>query len=168
MGKWTSIYVPQEFKDRVKALSEKTGKAQWKVLLDALALYETQLRKPRAKGDLPVVDKVIWYVEKLAMSVGALKERPDEEALNRTLKTVQQVKDRLGINTALLEKAVKDYVSIANASAGNDEESHAALDEATMELNMALKTVLIDIVFKHLLKEEGPSEGAEQASGQGA
>jgi MoxR-like ATPase len=168
MGKWTTIYAPQEFKDRVKALSEKTGKAQWKVLLDALALYETQVRKPRTKGDLPAVDKVIWYVEKLAMSVGALKERPNEEALNRTLKTIQQVRGRLGVNTALLEKAVKDYVSLANASAKNDEESHAALDEATMELNMALKSALVDIIFKHLLKEEGPSEGAGQAKGQAA
>ncbi|MFP3265240.1 MAG: hypothetical protein RXO54_05335 [Acidilobus sp.] len=164
MGKWTTIYAPQEFKDRVKALSEKTGKAQWKVLLDALALYETQIRKPRTKGDLPVVDKVIWYTMKLAMSVGALKERPDEETLNRTLKTVQQVKGRLGVNTALLEKAIKDYVSLANASAKNDEESHAALDEATMELNMALKSALVDIFFKHLLTEEG----AGQASNQGA
>jgi hypothetical protein len=74
----SSIYAPVELKEKIKYLSEKTGKPQWKILLEALALYETSLRKPKAKEELPVIDKVIWYIEKLCMSIGALKENPSE------------------------------------------------------------------------------------------
>ena len=111
-GKGGTIWVPVEFKERVKALAQKQGKAEWKVLLDALALYETSLRKPRAKEELPVVDKVIWYIQKLSMSVGELKASPTEENLQRTLKTIQQIKERLGVDTLILERALTDYVRL--------------------------------------------------------
>jgi hypothetical protein len=154
-GKGGTIWVPVEFKERVKALAQKQGKAEWKVLLDALALYETSLRKPKAKEELPVVDKVVWYVQKLAMSIGELKASPTEENLMKTLKTVSQVKERLGVDTSLLERAVNDYYKLLR---GNKKEREDEV-EARMEVNMALKSVLIEIVFKWILKEELPGQG---------
>ena len=154
--KGTTIWVPVEFKERVKALAQKQGKAEWKVLLDALALYETSLRRPRVKEELPVVDKVIWYIQKLAMSIGELKASPTEENLMKTLKTVNQVKERLGVDTSLLERAVNDYYKLLR---GNKKEREDEI-EARMEINMALKSVLIEIVYKWILKEELPSQPA--------
>jgi replicative DNA helicase len=159
-GKGATIWVPIEFKEKVKQLAQKQGKAEWKVLLDAVALYETTLRKPRTKEELPVVDKVVWYVQKLAMSIGELKASPTEENLHRTMKTIQQIKERLGVDTALLERAVNDYFKLLK---GNKREREEEV-EARMEVNMALKSILIEIVYKWILKEELPSQSVSQAS----
>jgi hypothetical protein len=161
MGKETTIYVPQEFKQKIKELSERTGKAQWRILLDALALYESTLRKPRTKEELPVVDKVVWYMQKLSMSIGALKENPSEENLARTLNTIRQVKERLLVDTGLLERAVVDYVKLVSTAPQDPIERHRLEDEAKMEVNMALKSTLLEIVYKWVLKEEAvQQEGA--------
>jgi hypothetical protein len=164
MGKETTIYVPVEFKRKIKELSERTGKAQWRILLDALALYESTLRKPKMKEELPVVDKVVWYMQKLSMSIGALKENPSEANLEKTMKTIQQVKERLGVDTSLLERAVVDYVKLTSNTPQDPIEKHRVLDEATMEVNMALKSVLLEIVYRWILKEEEASRSVSQAS----
>ena len=96
-------------------------------------------RKPRAKEELPVVDKVVWYVQKLAMSVGELKASPTEENLQRTLKTIQQIKERLGVDTSILERALADYARLVRGDRKEREDEV----EARMEVNMALKSVLI-------------------------
>jgi hypothetical protein len=166
MTKETTIYAPPELKSKVKALSERTGKPQWKILLEALTLYESQLRKPRIKEELPIVDKVVWYMQKLSMSIGALKENPSEENLSKTMKTIQQIKERLGVDTSLLERAVVDYVRLVDFAASDPIEEHRLLDEAVMEINMALKSVLLEIVYKWVLKEEETKEGASQSVSQ--
>jgi hypothetical protein len=161
-GRGGTIWAPLEFKERVKALAQKQGKAEWKVLLDALSLYETSLRKPKTKEELPVVDKVVWYIQKLSMSVGELKASPTEENLQKTLKTVQQVKERLEVDTSLLERALTDYVRLLK---GNKKEREDEV-EARMEVNMALKSVLIEIVFRWVLKEELSSQPSSQSVSQ--
>jgi hypothetical protein len=150
----TTVWVPKELKERIKSLADRYGKPQWKVLLDALSLYETSIRKARTKEELPVVDKVVWYIEKLSMSIGALKENPSDTNLQKTLKTLKQVKERLDVDTRLLERAINDYITLTKKLGSNAVELHESLDEATMELNMSLKSVLIEIVYKYILKEE--------------
>jgi hypothetical protein len=145
-GKGATIWVPLEFKQRVRQLAQKQGKAEWRVLLDALSLYETSLRRPKVKEELPVVDKVLWYIEKLCMSIGEFKSSPTEENLQRTLKTVSQVRERLNVDTSLLERALADYSRMLK---GGGEEV-----EARMEVNMALKSVLVEITYKWILREE--------------
>jgi hypothetical protein len=166
MGKSTTIYVPLEFKAKVKELSDRTGKAQWRILLDALTLYESQLRQPKIKEELPVADKVVWYMQKLSMSIGALKENPSEENLSKSMKTIQQVRDRLGVDTSLLEKAARDYASLVTSAPQDPITRHGYLDEATMEVNMALKSVLLEIVYKWILKEESKEGVASQSVSQ--
>jgi hypothetical protein len=164
MGKETTIYVPQEFKQKIKQLSERTGKAQWRILLDAITLYESTLRRPKTKEELPIVDKIVWYMQKLSMSIGALKENPSEENLARTLNTIRQVKERLLVDTGLLERAVLDYVKLVKNTAKDPIEKHRLEDEAKMEINMALKSTLLEIVYTHILKEEEASQSVSQAS----
>ena len=163
-GRGTTIWVPPEFKEKVKQLAQKQGKAEWKVLLDAIALYETSIRKPRVKEELPIVDKVVWYIEKLCMSVGEFKASPSEENLNRTLKTVSQVRERLGVDTSLLERALLDYHRLLKSNKKDVVERREDEVEARMEVNMALKSVLLEIVFRWILKEELPSQSGSQAS----
>jgi hypothetical protein len=98
------------------------------------------------------------------MSIGALKENPSEENLNKTVKTIQQVRDRLGVDTGILERAVTDYVRLAGSALQDPVSRHRFLDEAVMEVNMALKSVLLEIVYTHILKEEEASQSGSQAS----
>jgi predicted DNA-binding protein len=141
------IYVPPEFKVRLDLLSRRYGKTKWKILLDALSLYETSLRKPKAKQELPNLEKGIWYVMKLCMSVGAFKTKPDDASLQQTMKTVTQIKERLKIDTSLLEKVLQDYLAYAKAN--------KLSGDVFMELNETLKLVVTDIVYNYMLKEEG-------------
>jgi hypothetical protein len=152
-GKGATIWVPLEFKQRVKALAQRLGKAEWRVLLDALSLYETSLRKPRAKEELPIVDKVLWYIEKLCMSVGEFKASPTEENLQKTLRTTSQVRERLNVDTSLLERALTDYARMLKGNEGDV--------EARMEVNMALKSVLVEITYKWILREELPTQNSK-------
>jgi hypothetical protein len=152
--KGTTIWVPMEFKSKVIELSKRYKKPQWKLLLEALSLYEAQLRKPKVKEDLPIVDKVVWYMQKLGMSIGILKANPTDENMQKTLNTITQIRDRLNIDTGVLERAVNDYVTINKRNFKNGSVKHDQTDEATMELNMALKSVLMEIMYKHILKEE--------------
>jgi hypothetical protein len=156
-GKGATIWVPMEFKNRVKALAEKQGKAEWKILLDALSLYETSLRRPKVKEELPVVDKVLWYIEKLCMSVGEFKASPTEENLQKTMRTISQVRERLGVDTSLLERALSDYIRMVKGS----NRSRGEEVEARVEVNMALKSVLVEITYKWILKEELPTQSSE-------
>jgi len=148
-SKGSTVWVPREFKDRLVALSEKLKKCQWKVLLDALAFYETSLRKPKVKAELPVLDKIIWYVQKLCLSVGRFKERPCDENLARTLKTVSQVSERLGVDCSLLARALEEYLAFFKSGLSN----HEKMDEVDLELNMALKSVLLEIFYRHIFQE---------------
>jgi hypothetical protein len=166
MVKETTIYAPPELKSKVKALSERTGKPQWKILLEALALYESTLRKPKIKEELPTVDKVVWYMQKISMSIGALKENPSEVNLEKTMKTIQQVKERLQVDTSLLERAVVDYVKLTGHTPQDPIERHRITDEAVMEINMALKSVLLEIVYKWILKEEVTGGATSQSGSQ--
>jgi len=129
----STIYAPKELKERIRGLSEKLGRPQWKILLEALSFYETLVRKPKAKEELPTVDKVVWYIEKLCMSIGALKENPSDANLQKTLKTVSQVRERLGVDTSILEKAASDYVMTIRSLQQAPEESRGVFVELTTE-----------------------------------
>jgi predicted transcriptional regulator len=166
-NKGTTIYVPYELKERIDSLAKRYNKDRWKIVLEALSLYETSIRRARTKEELPIVDKVIWYVEKLAMSIGILKASPTKENLMKTMKTIAQVKERLQVNTTILEKAVEDYVNAMSVQIDDLARRHDVIDEVTIELNMALKSVLIEIVYRWILKEETKGE-APTTEPQGA
>jgi hypothetical protein len=72
----------------------------------------------------------------------------------RLLKTTQQIRDRLGVDTSLLERAITEYVRAMSVNGGDPVDRHELVDEVTLEVNMALKSVLIEIMYKHILKEE--------------
>jgi hypothetical protein len=55
---------------------------------------------------------------------------------------------------------VIDYVKLVKSSVEDAVERHRVEDEARMELNMALKSVLLEIVYKWILREE-QAAGAE-------
>jgi hypothetical protein len=152
----TTIYVPKQFRDRIKQLSERYNKPQWKILLDALTLYETTVRKPKAKEELPVIDKVLWYIQKVSMSIGALKDNPSQANFQRAQKTIEQIRERLGVDVRMLELAINDYAKLI--------EKKDKRDEANLEINMALKSVLLEIVYNFILKEGEPNQAGSPSA----
>lgn len=137
---YTTILVPVELRDKVKELALRENKSQWKILEEAIGLYYTQKKRPKIKEALPIHDKVIWYIIKVSMSVGAFKENPTAENLSKLEKTVNQIAQRLKwvpYNTAsLLLKTAKIYLD-------SDDQSRK---KASGEVNMALKMMVTDIL----------------------
>jgi len=55
---------------------------------------------PRFSDEMPLpeeVDRVAWYITKISASWGSLRENPSPENLNRFVKTINQVAQRVGI-----------------------------------------------------------------------
>jgi len=152
-SKRSSISLSREIYEKLDSLSKRTRKSKQNIILEALSLYETQIRRPRIKEDFPITDKIIWYMMKLSMSIGALKENPTETNLNKTMKTISQIRDRLKVNTSVLEKAVQDFYISIKTLPDDPSLRHDVIDEVTMEINMALKSVLIEIFFNYIYKE---------------
>jgi len=139
--RWTTIKIPVELRDMIMRVAEKENKPAWKVVLNALSFYWEQKQKPRLKEDAPIIDKVSWYIAKVSMSVGEFKANPTNENLERLKKTASQIQERLGVDVALLIRAAEAYMRDPNT-------------DNRMELNAALKMLILDIIVNKLIREE--------------
>lgn len=140
-SRWTTIRIPVELRDQLKALSQKTGKVYWEIIVETLSFYETQLRKPRIKESLGNIEKSAWYITKLATSFGAFKENPNDENFTYLQKRVKELKDKLDIDASLLLRIAEYYRRT------KDEELRRKI---RIDLNMAFKQVVKDIMIKSL------------------
>jgi hypothetical protein len=104
------------------------------------------------------VDRVVWYMQKLSMSIGALKENPSEENLNKTMKAISQVKEALQVDTSPLERAVVDYFKLAEYTLSDPARDDGLLDDAATDMIIALKSALLEIIYKWILREPQASE----------
>ncbi len=141
--KWTTIKVPVELRDIIQNLAKQEDKPYWKFLTNCISWYVEQKRNPRVKEELPQIEKISWYIAKVSMSVGELKAKPTKENLQKLEKTLEQIEKRLGIKTDFVRRTVHAYI----------------LEPTTdnrMELNMALKMLIFDIIWYRILKEEAP------------
>jgi len=82
----------------------------------------------------PEVDRLAWYIVKLASSWGSLRESPSEENLGRFVKAADQVAQRLGI-------AAGDVIAAAEYYA------RTRTERAKMLVNEALKRLIARMVI---------------------
>jgi len=153
VGDYTTMLIPRELKEKIKYLAEREGKAQWRVLEEAIGLIYADKTKPRIKESLSWMDKVSWYIIKIAMSVGAFKENPSDDNLKRLEATASQVAERLKLpynSVAMLLRLARQY---RDAHGKGD---RALVSHMARELNMALKMIVIDIM--NATPEETPEE----------
>jgi len=136
--KWTTIKIPSELRDQINDLATMLDKPAWKLVLDAVSFFDEQIHKPRLKESLPLVDKVSWYIVKLSTSVAEFKINPTEENFNKLMKTVEQVKERLGVDVDMLVRACEVY------------KKEPSVDNK-MEINAALKIVVFELITEKLL-----------------
>jgi len=146
-GKWASIRVPREVKERLEAIAKKKGIAMWRVLLEALSHYEALTKKPKEKMKLPRLDKASWYAYKLSQSIGAFKEKPSLENLYYLDKTISQIEERAGINCRILRKIVVEVYELAK-------KKKQIPTQLIIELNDTAKLIVGDILYRYLFEEE--------------
>jgi hypothetical protein len=152
----SSIYVPEELKERIEFYSKVHGKAQWRVVMDAMTFYEMfykgKLEDKTGETKFPELAKVVWYIIKLSMAVGALKADTSPERAEMLQRAIKQVRERLRVDTSLLERAVYDYIQ--SRLNGDGEKTSPDLQKDTeIELTNALKLVVLDMLYNTLTKQ---------------
>jgi hypothetical protein len=153
----SSIYVPDELKERIEFYSKAHGKPMWRVVMDAMAFYEMfykgRLEDKTGETKFPELAKAAWYVVKLSMAVGALKADTTPQRAEMLQRVVKQVKDRLGVDVSLLERAVYDYIHVKLHS-GGEKVSPDLQRDVEIELTNALKLVALDVLYSTLSKRQ--------------
>ena len=152
----STIYVPDELKERIEFYSKVHGKPMWRVVMDAMTFYEMfykgKLEDKTGETKFPELAKVVWYIIKLSMAVGALKADTSPQRAEMLQRTIKQVRERLGADTSLLERAVYDYIHV-KLSNGNEKANPDMQRDAEIELTNALKLVVLDILYNMLTKQ---------------
>ena len=152
----SSVYVPDELKERIEFYSKVHGKPMWRVVMDAMTFYEMfykgKLEDKTGATKFPELAKVAWYIVKLSRAVGALKADTSPQRAEMLQKTIKQVRERLGVDTSLLERAVYDYIQV-KLSGGGEKANQDLQKDVEIELTNALKLIVLDILYNTLTKQ---------------
>jgi hypothetical protein len=159
----SSIYVPDELKERIEFYSKVHGKPMWRVVMDAMTFYEMfykgKLEDKTGETKFPELAKAVWYIVKLSMAVGALKADTSPQRAEMLQRAVKQVRERLGVDTSLLERAVYDYIQVRLS--GDGEKANQDLQkDAEIELTNALKLIVLDILYNTLTKQNAERQNS--------
>lgn len=152
---WTTVAIPKSLHATIKSITEAEKKPIWSVIEQAVGMYYAQLKQPRIKESLSIIDKMAWYIIKASMSVGSLKAEPTQENLSRLQKTISTIEARLNLSTKvtdLLLKTARQYVELAS-TADKDE-----LNRLKSDINMALKMLVIEILSTEAQRLEEEEE----------
>jgi hypothetical protein len=152
----SSVYVPDELKQRIEFYSKVHGKPMWRVVMDAMTFYEMfykgKLEDKTGETKFPELAKAVWYIIKLSMAVGALKADTSPQRAEMLQRAIKQVRERLGVDTSMLERAVYDYIQTKLNSDGEKTNPDLQRD-VEIELTNALKLVVLDILYNTLTKQ---------------
>jgi hypothetical protein len=153
----SSVYVPNELKERIEFYSKVHGKPMWRVVMDAMTFYEMfykgKLEEKSGETKFPELAKVVWYIVKLSMVVGALKADTTPQRAEMLQRVIKQVRERLGVDVSLLERAVYDYIQI-KLSNDKDSASSELQKDVEIELTNALKLAVLDMLYNTLTKQK--------------
>jgi len=151
--KTTTIAVPIEVRDKVKYVAETMHLPMWRIIYEAVIHYREAYLSHFQLG-VSELDKISWYCYKLSASVGELRGNPTKENLDMLMVTLEQIKDRLGIDTTLLEANAKRY--LVNPDRNNK-----------IALNGSAKEVIVHILEKLAIsgekKEKAPAKIPDKA-----
>jgi len=142
-AKWRSIKVPDYLLEKIDAISKREKRARWQVLFDSLSYYEAQKKKPTIKGELPKLEKVSWYISKLAQAVAWYVVTQDEENYQLTLKTISDIGLRLNIDVKELEGVLETFKNTRKKTS-----KHRVL------VMKALKDTITSMILKLASEEE--------------
>ena len=157
----SSVYVPDELKERIEFYSRVHGKPMWRVVMDAMTFYEMfykgKLEDKTGETKFPELAKVVWYIVKLSMAVGALKADTSPQRAELLQRAIKQVRERLGVDTSLLERATYDYIQAKLSDSGEKANPDLQRD-VEVELTNALKLVVLDMLYNTLTKQNAEKQ----------
>jgi hypothetical protein len=157
----STIYVPDELKERIEFYSRVHGKPMWRVVMDAMTFYEMfyrgKLEDRTGETKFPQLARAVWYIIKLSIAVGALKADTSPKRAEMLQRAIKQVRERLGVDTSLLERAVYDYIQVKLSEGGGNVNPDIQRD-VEIELTNALKLVALDILYNTLSKQSATNQ----------
>jgi hypothetical protein len=109
---WKSIDVPDVLHTKIKEFSAREQRAMWQVIYDAISYYESQKRKPKIKQELPLLEKVSWYIAKASMAVCWYLATLRDENFEMTMKTLEELESRLKVDLTELKGVLVTYRNI--------------------------------------------------------
>jgi len=137
--KYTTIKLPVSLHEKLKQLAEEEGRKLY-VLVEEMYNRYIQTRKDKYRfKEYSRLDKASWYCYKLASSVGSFRENPSSDNYDKLMRTIEQVRTRLKVDTSQLEDAVKKYYKLQDT-------------DSLIYLNDSAKLVIGDIIVKLLLE----------------
>jgi len=145
---WTTVKIPKDLNNILNEYVEKLNLAKHKIIAKSLQFFVEQQKKPKIKKDLPMIDKISWYIIKISMSVGRFKENPTNANLDALIRTSNQVTERVGVDTTWVIRTAEAYLKKQDS-------------ENSQELNSALKNVVITMMNKLFEYYEGSENKKE-------
>jgi len=141
--RWKMIRVPIETYEKISALKEKRGKPIWYIIQEAMSFFEAFQRKPDVRTSVDTLDKVAWYLTKLALAYGAFIREPNGETLSQLSARVNELKTRLGVDAELLVRMGEHYMKIR---------SEEERKKFRITYNMVYKQVVKDVILTTLFE----------------
>jgi len=144
------IRVPTPLWGAIKDQAEREGVPQWVVLHRAYTAYISRYRSHYTR-DVDAVDKAAWYAFKLAATIGRLYIDQGQETLELLNKVIEQIKDRIKIDTRPLEAAIGAFLD-------NPSQKTRAL------LSGTTKKTIAEIIDQLLYKAQDQKQQEQQTS----
>jgi len=131
---WKMIRIPKEVHEIISDYAKRLKIARWKIIYDSFQ-YWNNARLSHFRANANVIDKTAWYIYKLCSSVGSFRERPTKENYGFLMKTIEQVTQRLDVDTSRLKLSANQYLKKPNK-------------KNRIVLNDSAKSVVINILEK--------------------
>ena len=131
--KWKWLRVPEEIWKGIREQAVKEKVAMWKVLQRSWSYWVTASRSHHTT--ISNIDKLAWYVYKVAASIGEFRGNPNEENMKWIENNARILKDRYGIDAQKLVLAAQQYMK-------------RPTKKNRMVLNDTAKEVIIQIILK--------------------
>ncbi len=134
--RYKSIKVREEVYNAIKNYAGRHGMTISSAVLQAVMFLTETERKPRVKENLPLADKVSWYITKTIMSAGAFKAVPSDDNYQRLVKNLEDLHERFNIDTSL-------QLDIVNKLRGKQQ---WIVDEK-MDFNAVFKVLVLQLLW---------------------
>jgi hypothetical protein len=114
--KWKTLKLPSFLYESIQSISERENRAMWEVIADAFSYYEAQKRQPKLKMELPILEKLSWYIAKITYGVSFFLAKPTDVNYTITIATLDETEKRLGVDLKELKDAVAFYKNLKRRS----------------------------------------------------
>jgi len=141
---YVNVRIPKALKEKIDELAQKKNVAMWKIILEAVSLYENLEKKPKKKKELPRLDKCAWYIYKFSKSVSLFLENPDDENWWQLDQRIAELRTRIfGRDTEWLQ--MLDQLAVQYKKNPST--------RLKIEINDVAKMIISEIILKMLFEE---------------